>query len=141
VTTTKAFRARTPRVPIERKTLSCAASAHRGTKLMAIRRLASAILTASVRWAPPGVREWGNAMLREMDFVEGDWAALFWAFGSATALFDRKQRRVRFILSLPFPLNERLRKHGLVKLRLRSVLQEHVVVRPFRRLLLSIRRN
>jgi hypothetical protein len=25
-------------------------------------------------------------MLREMDFVEGDWAALFWALGSATAL-------------------------------------------------------
>jgi hypothetical protein len=26
-------------------------------------------------------------MLREMDFVESDWAALFWALGSATALF------------------------------------------------------
>jgi hypothetical protein len=26
-------------------------------------------------------------MLREMDLVEGDWAALFWALGSATALF------------------------------------------------------
>jgi hypothetical protein len=26
-------------------------------------------------------------MLREMDCVEGDWAALFWALGSATALF------------------------------------------------------
>jgi hypothetical protein len=54
---------------------------------MTIRRLASAILTASVRWASPEVREWGNAMLHEMDFVEGDWAALFWALGSATALF------------------------------------------------------
>ena len=56
---------------------------------MAIRRLASAILTTSVRWASPGVREWGSAMLREMDFVEGDWAALFWALGSATAIFRR----------------------------------------------------
>jgi hypothetical protein len=56
---------------------------------MTIRRLASAILSASVRRAPPAVREWGNAMLREMDFVEGDWAALFWALGSATALFKR----------------------------------------------------
>lgn len=28
-------------------------------------------------------------MLREMDFVEGDWAALFWALGSSTALFRR----------------------------------------------------
>jgi len=25
-------------------------------------------------------------MLRELDFIEGDWAALFWAFGSTTAL-------------------------------------------------------
>jgi hypothetical protein len=25
-------------------------------------------------------------MLREMDFVEGDWAALFWALGCATAV-------------------------------------------------------
>lgn len=54
---------------------------------MMIRRLASAILTAAVQCGSPGVREWGNAMLREMDFVEGDWAALFWALGSATALF------------------------------------------------------
>jgi hypothetical protein len=54
---------------------------------MTIRRLASVILAASVRWASPEVREWGKAMLREMDFVEGDWAALFWALGSATALF------------------------------------------------------
>lgn len=54
---------------------------------MTIRRLASAILTAAVRRASPGVREWGNAMLREMDFVEGDWSALFWALGSAIALF------------------------------------------------------
>jgi hypothetical protein len=28
-------------------------------------------------------------MLREMDFVESDWAALFWALGSAAALFKR----------------------------------------------------
>jgi hypothetical protein len=56
---------------------------------MAIRRLASGILTTSVRWASPEVREWGNAMLREMDFVEGDWVALFWALGSATVLFRR----------------------------------------------------
>jgi hypothetical protein len=74
---------------------------------MAIRRLASAILTTSVRWASPGVREWGNAMLREMDFVEGDWAALFWALGSATALFRRLEVPAlmlwfkRFLVALP----------------------------------------
>jgi hypothetical protein len=74
---------------------------------MAIRRLASAILTTSVRRVSPGVREWGNAMLREMDFVEGDWAALFWALGSATALLRRLEVPAlmlwfkRFLVALP----------------------------------------
>ena len=56
---------------------------------MTIRGLASAILTAAVRRASPAGREWGTAMLREMDFVESDWAALFWALGSAAVLFKR----------------------------------------------------
>ena len=74
---------------------------------MTIRRLASAILTTAVRWASPGAREWGNAMLRELDFVEGDWAALFWALGSATAVFRRLEVPAlmlsfkRFLLALP----------------------------------------
>ena len=74
---------------------------------MAIRRLASAILATSFRWASLGVREWGNAMLREMDFVEGDWAALFWALGSATAIFRRLEVPAlmlsfkRFLVALP----------------------------------------
>jgi hypothetical protein len=56
---------------------------------MKIRRLASAVLTTAIRHTSPRVREWGNAMLREMDFIENDWAALFWALGSATALFKK----------------------------------------------------
>jgi len=31
-------------------------------------------------------RTWGDAMLREMDFVGSDWSALRWALGSASAL-------------------------------------------------------
>ena len=58
--------ARTPRVSIEGKTISCAASIQRGKKLMTIRRLASAILAASVRWASPGVRV-GNPVEGERD--------------------------------------------------------------------------
>lgn len=74
---------------------------------MTIQRLASAILTTSIRWAPPGLREWGNAMLCELDFVEGDWAALFWALGCATALFRRLEVPPlmlwfqRFLVALP----------------------------------------
>jgi hypothetical protein len=58
---------------------------------MMIRRLASAVLTAAVRHASPGVREWGTAMLREMDFVESDWAALLWAIGSVPVLFKHSE--------------------------------------------------
>lgn len=74
---------------------------------MTIRRLASAILTTSVRWASHEVREWGNAMLRELDLVEGNWAALLWALGSATVLFRRVEVPElmlwfkRFLVALP----------------------------------------
>lgn len=53
---------------------------------MRIRDLAVWILRIAIRHASPDAQEWGNAMLREMDSVEGDWAALLWALGSVRAL-------------------------------------------------------
>ena len=50
------------------------------------RKLAAALLRAVLRLAPAESREWAIAMLRELDFIEGEWAALFWALGSATAI-------------------------------------------------------
>ena len=50
------------------------------------RQLAAMLLRAVLRLAPEESREWATAMLRELDFIEGDWAALFWAFGSVTAI-------------------------------------------------------
>ena len=50
------------------------------------RRLAAGILKAAIRVAPEASREWAAAMLRELDFVEGDWAALLWALGSTTVI-------------------------------------------------------
>jgi hypothetical protein len=50
------------------------------------RNLAARLLKAVLRMAPAESREWAAAMLRELDFIEGDWAALFWAFGSAIAI-------------------------------------------------------
>jgi hypothetical protein len=44
-------------------------------------------LNSIVRRALPDSQGWGNAMLRELDFIESDWRALLWALGSATALF------------------------------------------------------
>jgi len=51
-----------------------------------IRRAASRWLRAVIRRSPAQSQEWGQAMLRENDFVEGDWPALRWALGSMAAL-------------------------------------------------------
>ena len=52
-----------------------------------IRRLSVWLLRSVVArfapFAPAGVQEWGQAMLRELDFVMGSWPALRWAVGAA----------------------------------------------------------
>jgi len=62
------------------------------------RKLAGALLRGVLRAAPDESREWAGAMLRELDFVEGDWAALLWALGSTTAILRHAASvdRVRF---------------------------------------------
>jgi hypothetical protein len=59
------------------------------------RRLASKLLRAVVRHSPSRSQEWANAMLRELDFIENDWAALFWALGSTTAIFRHSLQGLR----------------------------------------------
>lgn len=60
-----------------------------------VRRLAVKWLGAVLRNAPPACREWASAMLRELDFIESDWAALRWALGSTAAMFRHSLRRWR----------------------------------------------
>jgi hypothetical protein len=50
------------------------------------RKLAGALLRGVLRLAPEESHDWASAMLRELDFVDGDWAALLWALGSTTAI-------------------------------------------------------
>ncbi len=50
------------------------------------RQLAAFLLRAALRLAPRQTRAWAAAMLRELDFVQGDWSALFWALGSTAAI-------------------------------------------------------
>ncbi len=50
------------------------------------RKLAQRILELVQRLAPEECREWVNAMLCELDFVDGEWSALFWATGSCLAV-------------------------------------------------------
>jgi len=57
--------------------------------LSLLRRAASRVLHFIVRHSPAESRRWGDAMLREMDFVDDDWAALCWALGSTVAISRR----------------------------------------------------
>jgi len=50
------------------------------------RRLAAALLRAVLRLAPERSHDWARAMLHELEFIDGEWAALYWALGSATAI-------------------------------------------------------
>jgi hypothetical protein len=50
------------------------------------RKLAAALLRAVLRLAPERSRDWAQAMLHELEFVSGEWSALYWALGSATAI-------------------------------------------------------
>jgi hypothetical protein len=54
--------------------------------MAAIRRAARALLEGVARHSPDACREWAEAMAAELDFVDGDWEALWWALGSTTAM-------------------------------------------------------
>ena len=43
-----------------------------------LRGFAVWLLNAVLRHAPEHCQQWASAMLRELDFIEGDWAALFY---------------------------------------------------------------
>jgi hypothetical protein len=50
------------------------------------RELGKTILAAAIQLAAPEPAEWGRAMLNEIDFVQGDLAAFWWAIGSTAAV-------------------------------------------------------
>jgi len=60
--------------------------------MSAPRKIAIKLMSAVVRYSPDESREWASAMLQELDFIEGDWEALFWALGSTTAIFRHSGR-------------------------------------------------
>lgn len=61
--------------------------------MSAIHSLASRLLRAVARHSPSATQDWANAMLRELDFIESDWAALLWALGSTAAIFRHSAPR------------------------------------------------
>ncbi|MBT9333270.1 hypothetical protein [Paracidobacterium acidisoli] len=54
--------------------------------MAAIRRAARRLLQVVVRCSPAVCREWAEAMLRELDFIDSDREALEWALGSTAAM-------------------------------------------------------
>ncbi len=63
-----------------------------------------------VRFAPPGAGEWSEAMLREIDFIESDWAALSWALGGTRILFTHNEGHLAGSCPTPWSLEELARK-------------------------------
>jgi hypothetical protein len=61
-----------------------------------LHRLAACLLRAGIRLAPSNVREWGNAMLGELQHIEGNWESLGWALGGLGVL--TKQALVALLL-------------------------------------------
>ena len=59
------------------------------------RRFAEWMLRLVLRATPELCREWASAMLRELDFIEGEWAALFWSLGSVAAVLRHAGRNWR----------------------------------------------
>jgi hypothetical protein len=53
---------------------------------MPLRHAAALLIEYAIRIAPPESRKWGQAMRGELSFVDGQWAALGWAFGGARVM-------------------------------------------------------
>jgi hypothetical protein len=65
-----------------------------------MRKLALCISNIVIRYASPGCKEWAEALAREVVFVEGDWAAVGWALGSARILFDYREAPIESLADL-----------------------------------------
>ena len=65
------------------------------------RRIAAFLLQSAISIAPRDTLDWGRAMLAELHYVQGNWAATLWSLGSAGVLAKYA------LLSLIFPSRNR----------------------------------
>ncbi len=80
-----------------------------------VRGFASGLLRTATRYSPAETRDWASAMLRELDSVEGDWAALFWATGSASVLFRSAGGALKGSLGTCLQEKGKLKRKGIAK--------------------------
>ena len=66
-----------------------------------VRRVALTISNAVVEYASPGCKEWAHGLAQEVAYVEGDWAALGWAFSSTRVLLDYREAPIGSLADLP----------------------------------------
>ena len=62
---------------------------------MKLRGFAAGMLKVALRFAAPANREWGEGMLRELEHVEGEFAAFCWAMGCLSALYQPMRAPLR----------------------------------------------
>lgn len=68
-----------------------------------LRRVAASLLRLALRVAPQDSFVWGQAVLGELNYVDGDWSALAWAFGGAVVL--AKQAMLSLVPGRRHPAN------------------------------------
>ncbi|MGH7590667.1 MAG: hypothetical protein ACREOE_07890 [Gemmatimonadales bacterium] len=59
------------------------------------RAVARSLLAFVTRHSDPVSRQWGEAMLAELDGIEGEWAAVRWAWGGAGVVVRHSVRRAQ----------------------------------------------
>lgn len=57
-----------------------------------LRRIASALVTHTLKVLPPWRAAWGEAMKSELDHIESDFEALMWATGCVIASYFQRRR-------------------------------------------------
>jgi hypothetical protein len=66
-----------------------------------MRKLALKISHLVVRYASPGSKEWAEGLAREVAFIENDWSALAWEFGSTKLLLDYREAPIGSLADVP----------------------------------------
>jgi len=92
---------------------------------MRLRRLARGLLVTAVRHARPRQREWGEAILCEMDFVDADWEALCWAIGGSVAILKGTRPAAKDSTHVPGELAdiEKKTRHSITYTRTLNVIE------------------
>ena len=75
----------------------------------AVHTFARRLLRFAIRYSPATSREWAEAMLRELDFIDCEWEAFFWALGSTAAILHHSVRELwAWLLKYPAPQERKM---------------------------------